>query len=229
MAFRASLMAMRAACCAAGSTPTAVIDYEKATLCDPATGASVLVISAIDSLTGVPTPLAYNMDGTAYAGAIGDLVACDTPDIESDPVEMCDGGTQPFLRWFIKRDGVITGAVDTSIAGLPYAPTGVTTIGECGVGLKPKLIYAHKNIDPARTMAQLFAAMTGATVIHSISVTQISGTGFVTGQTGGGFELLPGESHDWIATTLGMESLHTSALLLNAGGGVQHVTAVYSQ
>jgi hypothetical protein len=141
---------------------------------------------------------------------------------------MCDGGTIPFLRWFVKSDGVITGAFDTSVAGLPYAPVGATSVGVCPIALKSKLIYAHKNIASGLTMAQLFAAMTGATVIHSISVTQISGTGFVTGQTGGGFELLPGESHDWIATTLGMESLHTSNLTLNAGGGVQHVTAIYS-
>jgi hypothetical protein len=144
MVFRASFVAMKNACCAANATPTPVIDYEKAVRCTP-TGETVLVITAIDPATGVPTSAFYNIDGSAFTGTVADLGACDTPDVESDPVAMCDGGTQPFLRWFIKRDGVIIGAADTSIAGLPYSPVGVTTIGACSAATQKNINHEALN------------------------------------------------------------------------------------
>jgi hypothetical protein len=226
--FNAAFMAQRIHCCVSAAAGTStVIDYEKAVLCSPS-GASVLVISAINPTTGVPTPAAYNLDGSAYAGAISALVACDTPDIESDPVAMCDNGTTSFLRWFVKRDGVIIGSADTTLAGALYtvAGPGLPSIGTCGVLVKP-LIYTRNNASIV-TMADILSE-SGATILHSVSVVQIAGTGSATGQTGGGFALLAGESHNWEATSLGLESLSLSALVLNAGpGGIQHITAVYS-
>ena len=138
MVFTAAFVAMKNACCAAAATPP--VDYEAVVRCDPATGASVLVISAIDPVTGIPTPAAYNLDGTAYAGAIGALTACDTPETESDPVEMCDGGAVNFLRCFIKRDGAITGSVNTDLAGVVYVPVGPVTMGACSPALAARNI-----------------------------------------------------------------------------------------
>jgi hypothetical protein len=168
------------------------------------------------------------MDGSPYVGPIAALTAPDTPDLEADPVSMCDGGNVSFLRWFTMRDGTITGTFDTSIAGLPYLPLGAVTEGSCAAPTKPKFLYTKSNIAATLTMADLFGAMTGATVLHSISVTQITGTGTLTGHTGGGFSLYAGETQTWDAEEFGMESLHFSNLTLTAGTGEQHITAIYT-
>lgn len=109
-----------------------VIDYEKVVLCDPVSESLVLVISSIDATTGVPTPVGYNMDGTIFAGDMALLRQCDTPEIESDPVEMCDcDGMTTFLRWYIKQDGQVIGCADSDLKGNAYIPCGTPQIGSC--------------------------------------------------------------------------------------------------
>jgi len=226
MVFTAAFVAMKNACCAAAATPP--IDYEKAVLCDPVTGAPVLVITAIDG--GIPTPAAYNADGTAYAGAIGALTACDTPEIESDPVQYCDGGLVPFLRWFIKRDGVITGSVDTDLAGISYAPAGSITVGICPAvpEFREILVYMERNGGTV-TVADIVAS-TGAIAVHSITVKQISGRGSVAADSGSGVPLDAGETWSWSAISPdNTDTMNASALTLDAGGGEQRITATYSR
>jgi hypothetical protein len=107
-------------------------EFDTNTLCDPATGLPVLVITAYSD-TGVPTSTAYNADGTLHtANAISALVACGSSS-ESDPIEMCDGGTTPFIRWVVKKNGAPTGvSFDTNLSGAPYVIAGAVSKGACG-------------------------------------------------------------------------------------------------
>jgi hypothetical protein len=129
MVFAPEYMLQRLLCCAA-SEQSPVEEFEKAVLCDPDTGANVLVISTI-STEGVSVA-AYNIDGSAYAGDIGALEACASDVTESDPVLMCDGGETQFYRWFLAENGQPTGdSFDTDLAGAAYVPAGQVTPGDC--------------------------------------------------------------------------------------------------
>lgn len=113
-------------------------EFDKVILCDPVNGNRIIVVSSYSN-AGVPTSVAYNLDGSVYAGAITALVACSSS-LESDDVVMCDAGTginpvaTTFLRWVIKDRGEPTGDVfDTTLAGVPYAPVGAVSIGQCNI------------------------------------------------------------------------------------------------
>jgi hypothetical protein len=118
-------------------------EFDTNTLCDPATGLPVLVITSYSD-TGVPTSTAYNADGTPHtANAISALVACGSSS-ESDPIEMCDAGATPFIRWVVKKNGAPTGvSFDTTMNGAPYALVGPATFGSCAV---PEIDYEHTQI-----------------------------------------------------------------------------------
>jgi hypothetical protein len=112
-------------------TPKA--EFDKSILCDPVTGASIIVVTTYSD-TGVPTSTAYNIDSTPYGGAITALVSCPDQDVESDEVVMCDGGSTTFWRWVVKKNGVPTGvSFDTDLSGLPYVISGAVTPGTCAV------------------------------------------------------------------------------------------------
>lgn len=224
MVFTAAFVAMKNACCAAGSP---AVDYEAIVRCDPA-GNSILVVSAIDTATGIPTPTAYNLDGSLYAGAIGDLGACDTPEIESDPVEMCDAGTVNFLRWFIKQDGAIIGSVDTDISGAPYGPSGPVAVGICATAVETNKQLTYLDRLSGTSDVPAIMAATGAVHLYSVTLQQISGTGSVTGDSGNTIPLYAGETLSWSAVILDLENLNASALTFDSGGGEMHVTALYS-
>jgi len=83
--------------------------FDSLKLCDPTTGLPVVVVVGYDT-SGAPTSVAYDFTGAAWAGDIATLVACDTPDIEADPIHWCVDGAE-FTQYVIKRDGVPTGEV----------------------------------------------------------------------------------------------------------------------
>lgn len=106
-------------------------EFDKSILCDPTDGRRIVLVTTY-SATGVPTSVAYELSGAVYPNPITGLVQCADADTESDAVEMCDGGNVTFIRWVVKRNGQPTGVVfDTTIAGVPYAPAGVVTVGSC--------------------------------------------------------------------------------------------------
>ena len=110
-------------CAAAGEFDTVV-------LCDPVTFLPIFVV--ITYTLGVPSAIAYNSNGTVYAGAINSLVQCPDATITSDPEQMCDGGTTNFLRHYVTNNGVPTGVFfDTTLTGVAYIPVGVVTFGGC--------------------------------------------------------------------------------------------------
>lgn len=129
-------------------------DIEKVVLCDKNTDHKVAVIS---DLTDPAAPIVTFWDlntGAPWTGAIDDLVQCPDVDLESDPMEMCDGGVE-FLRWIVKKDGEPTGAkFDTDKAGAPYVVTDEANVsfGKCvaAVVCEPTISSA-----PANTLAGL--------------------------------------------------------------------------
>ena len=221
MVFAPAFVAMKNACCAAGAVPP--IDYEKAVLCAP-NGDRVIVISAITG--GVPIPTGYNMDGTVYAGALNALTACDTADVESDAVLMCDGGTVEFLRWFVKRDGFIVGTpFDTNMAGVAYTPVSAVTMGACAVAAVPNSQLTYFDRLGGAGDAQSIITSTGALNLYSITLWQINGTGSVTGDAGSTVPLYAGQTVSWSAVNLNLENLNSSLLAFDSGSGEMHVTA----
>lgn len=108
-------------------------DWELIKRCTPDTGAEILF--QWDVKTNPPTLLsATNLQtGEPYTGDGTELVTCIGPQLESDPVDMCDNGVT-FIRWVVKKDGVPTGVkYDTDLAGAAYTVTdeGSVTAGKC--------------------------------------------------------------------------------------------------
>lgn len=84
-------------------------EFDKTILC-ALNGDKVIVVTTYDPITGVPTTIPYNLDGTVYIDAISSLVNCPDSDTESDRVQGCDGGVS-VSKWVAKIDGVPTGTV----------------------------------------------------------------------------------------------------------------------
>lgn len=108
-------------------------DWELIKRCTPDTGAEILF--QWDVKTNPPTLLsATNLQtGEPYTGDGTELVTCIGPQLESDPVDMCDNGVT-FIRWVVKKDGVPTGVkYDTDLAGAVYAVTSEAGVvaGKC--------------------------------------------------------------------------------------------------
>lgn len=211
---------------ASASPVLSVVERDSFVLCDPTSGARVVVVTTYDVSTGIPTSVGYNLNGTPYAGPLTALIACGTNE-ESDAVQMCDGGNTPFIRWVIKKNGAPTGAFfDTHLNGATYVPAGIVTIGACPVASVQNKIYSEElAIGSTRTVAQIVAA-TLANSILSITLVQVSGNGSYSGDAGGTVNLMPGMSQSWSVGD-GVESLAASALSFNSGTGTQHLTAIY--
>ena len=104
--------------------------FDKTILCDKNTFNKVIVVTSYSEL-GVPTSIAYNIDGSLYTGDITtDLVTCDI-DLESDEIIICIEG-EAAVQWVVKKDGIPTGEVyyTDKTGQLITAPTDFT-IGEC--------------------------------------------------------------------------------------------------
>jgi hypothetical protein len=88
-------------------------------------------------------------------------------------------------------------------------------------------IYLTKNAG-VLTVADIIAA-TSAKHIHSITVKQSLGNGSVTGDVGGAVPLQTAETWHWDIISQGQtEFLDTSLLSMNANGGEQRITAIYT-
>jgi len=209
----------------AGACAIEAREFDHVILCDPVTGDKVTLVIAYDAGTGVPHPVAYNMDGTPWGGLIPALVACPDSDAESDPVVMCDG-TTTFIRWVVKKDGVPTGVFfDTDTAMVSYAPVGPAVPGQCGT-VGDMRVYIERSIDDV-SMADI-AATTGSKRVLSVTVKQIVGNGEVHGDTGSGAPMSAGETWSWSAVSDGnTDTLVFSSLRFHAGTGEQHITATY--
>ena len=207
----------------AGACRVEAAEFDHTILCDPATGGKVVLVIAYDAGTGVPHVNAYDQAGLPWVGATSTLVACET-DLESDFVLMCDGGTT-FLRWVIKKDGVPTGVVfDTDLSSAPYTVAGAPTVGECA--LSKLRIYLERNVGVV-SISDIVAA-TGSDKILSVAVKQIAATGSVTADSGSGVPLSVGETWSWSAVSNGnTDTLYSSALTMDSGGGEQRITATY--
>jgi hypothetical protein len=107
---------------------------------------------------------------------------------------------------------------NTAIVG--FDPTKV--VASCPVAQKPDLIYLQTN-DAVLSVSDIVAA-TLATKIVSITVKQVSGVGTVSADSGSGVALDPGETWSWGNN----ESLGSSLLTMNANGGRQRITAIYT-
>lgn len=112
--------------------------YEKAIRCDINTGNQILIITEINTETGIPTSTYWDMiSGAAYTGnPATDLVMCPDIDTESDAQIMCDWGAE-FLRWIVKKDWEPTGvSFDTDTTGAAFTASGSETFGACEVAIE---------------------------------------------------------------------------------------------
>lgn len=116
-------------------------DYEKVILCDVTTGHKIAVITDFTDPTS-PAVTYWDINASAaWTGSIDDLEACPDTDLESDPIEMCDG-TSTFLRWIVKSNGEPTGEkFDTNLTGAPYTVVdeALATLGKCEAECVPTI------------------------------------------------------------------------------------------
>ncbi|MCT7373432.1 hypothetical protein, partial [Chelativorans salis] len=102
-------------------------------LCDKVGTATTLFIRRIckDADGNTQPPEDTDLNGAAYP-VRGDVGTCQNgTDLEMKV--MCDGGTTSFLRWYVTRDGQLTGQpFDTDLNGVAYTadPAGVS-VGPC--------------------------------------------------------------------------------------------------
>lgn len=200
-------------------------DYEKTVMCDPATGARVLVITDL-SVPTAPVVSYWSLSaGAPFTGVTTGLVQCSSAavSVESDQRPMCDNG-QDFLRWYVKENGQPTGQFyDTLLDGSLYV-AGAPTPGACVITPK-QFIYTYRN-GGVWGMADIVSQVAPG-VVQSVTVVQISGTGSLVGDYGGGFPLYANESQTFAAYgTSPMDGLNSSSTLFDAGSGEQHITAV---
>jgi hypothetical protein len=122
----------------------------------------------------------------------------------------------------LQCDGTYTTAAfeldNTPISG--FTPTKIVLA--CPVQAKRDLIYLHTN-NVVLSASDILAA-TGATKIVSITVKQVSGVGTVSADSGSGVALDSGETWSWGNN----ESLGSSMLTMDANGGQQRITVIYS-
>ena len=113
---------------------------------------------------------------------------------------------------------------DGSPAVDPYAGP----FGPCEVHVESKqLIYIERNSGTV-TMADIVAA-TGSNKIMSVTVKQIAGTGTVTADAGSGSPMDAGETWSWSAISdENSDHLSASSLTMDASGGEQRITAIYT-
>jgi hypothetical protein len=108
-------------------------DFELSCGKDPATGHQIqtaytatasgpVILWRVDTVTGLP-----------WTGDPTTLEDCGGTKLESDPIEMCDGGVE-FIRWVVKKDGKPTGVTyDTDLSMQPYTVTDEANVtkGKC--------------------------------------------------------------------------------------------------
>lgn len=110
------------------------VDSEVVLLCDPVTGQRVVVIYRYDETTGALVSVsATNPDGTAYAGALNSLVACEDAETYVLQHTICDNGVQKLVRVCFNNcvPGVVTYLnPDLTPAAAPL-DFDLVSVGEC--------------------------------------------------------------------------------------------------
>jgi hypothetical protein len=208
-------------------------DREMVTMCAP-DGSKVIVQNVTPEgapLGTAPIFEAWNLDGSPFAGALATLVDCAAEKTEISDAEFFCDGTASYGRvtvWDVTTvppTAIATVWQDVLGAVVP-APTNPLTVGACGESTPKQLTYIERN-GGVLTMADIVAA-TGSNVIQTLTVVQIAGTGSVSGDSGSGAPLRPGQNQSWsVFSESTRDTLAASNLVLDAGGGEQFVTAVY--
>jgi hypothetical protein len=211
-------------------------DREVSVLCDPANGFSPINLVTLwpeNAVPGTPpTVEAYSPNGTPFAGAVGSLVKCPGETIDIVVDRWCANGS-PYERVSFFDVSVTPSVLVSTLwrdnSGAVVADPGNGSLGEC-VATRKVLVYHTENLG-GLTIADIVVA-TGASVIHSVTVVQISGVGAVIGDSGSGAPLFTGQLWSWSATTGGtsftQDTLSASSLRFDPAGGSQHITAIYS-
>jgi hypothetical protein len=214
------------------STPT--YDREIATWCNPTTGVAVAVMTLWDVVAvpgTAPVVTAWNLDGTAYVGAVSALVKCATTDIEVVTLTVCDG-TSNFTRTTF-LDGVtrvVQGMLWQDATGAVVAtPAGPFTVGSCP-DVTPRTIgvsFRDLAIGTVLTGAALQTSLGATARLLSVTVRQSTGTGSVTGTDGGSVALALGESWSWTADSAKAEDVLNTGFSFSSGSGTMRVVATY--
>ena len=159
-------------CSLTSSVGTPSIDTEVIILCDPSSGARVVV--AYRYLNGVFTFVgASNVDGTAYAGAVNSLVSCNDIDTTVIQYEICDNGVTKLVRvcfngcvkssveYFLLNETASTAPLDFNLVSLGACSVPVTSyIVEQGcyiptVGGQGRPVQAVKGINSTGQLVSL--------------------------------------------------------------------------
>jgi hypothetical protein len=155
------------------------------------------------------------------------IALCDTPSAGAEPV--------PFFNRIVtvfNPDGSVAGtAVTQWAADQVTAYTIQGAVGACPT-IVPSLpgqrvlTYVSENT-AVLSVADILAA-TGASRIESITVKQMAGNGKITGDTGV-VDFSVGETWSWSisGTELAQDTLSSSGMQFDAGGGTQRITATY--
>jgi hypothetical protein len=211
-------------------------DREVSVLCDPANGFSPVNLVTLWPESAVPgtppTVEAYNPNGTPFVGAVGSLVKCPGEKIDIVSERWCAGGA-PYERISFFDISVTPPTLVSTLwrdnSGAVVVNPGSGSLGEC-VATRKVLVYHAENLG-ALTVGDIMLA-TGASILHSVTVVQISGVGTVNGDSGAGAPLFTGQLWSWSASTGSanfiQDTLSFSGLKFDSVGGSQHITAIYS-
>lgn len=128
------------------------------------------------------------------------------------------GAAPSFNMVSVALDGTVTN---------PYTGTWVDCAPPPPVIERRFQTYLERNGGTV-TMADIVAA-SGAAQVHSVTVKQISGTGTVTGDSGSGVPMSAGETWSWsVVSQDNLDTLSSSNIVMDAGGGEQRITATYT-
>ena len=235
-------------------TPTQ-FDREIITLCGP-NGSIVLVqdVTSVEAPLGTaPTILAWNLDSTPYTGVIAELKKCESlNDVQIEKDDYCANGLNVTkVTGLSSKDGTVLWTVWLNDAGnIIQSPTlpmhsvyggsygqplttddvivlekGLCKIVEPVLNLNKKT-YLSENTG-ILTLASIIALMPANSIIESITVSQVIGTGSISGDTGTGLTMETGRTDSFNVEDFG--NFNTSSMSMNAGvGGRQRISIIYS-
>jgi hypothetical protein len=202
-----------------------VFDREMVVMCAPdGTKVAIQNVTAEDAPLGTaPTFEAWTLNGAPYVGSITALTDCGTEKVDiSTGEDYCAAGVNYTRVDFIDTTTLLPiGSIWLDDNGTPVGQPAGAAKGLCAIQAFD-LIYLERNGGVVK-MADIVAA-TGATKITSVTVKQISGRGTITGDTGSGVPLDTEESWSWGNNN----SLINAQLVMDASGGEQRITAIYT-
>lgn len=200
-------------------------------LCDPLTGAQVIVVVTFDPNTLLPTIAAYNLDGTAYVGVIASLVSCPGELLDiTEGLPWCDAGTTivPYTVWDVTvSPPVLVSVIWADLTGLVVIPSGAQTPGACSVAV-PTNPVMDTNIQVVPqggvSVGYIFPANVKTINVHNLTqdIILVSVT-FAVAATGSlSYHIAPGSSQavDYDNTFMTQLIITDTGILGNGGGNV---------